>query len=268
MSLVLTPRRRVRYQVGAQPFEDAIALSAAEAGSVRYFVPGFLPCGECQLCRRGLVGACPAATRPLAETPAHASLTVADRFVAPVDEPADAAPLSDEIAALAGLTAFALHAQAAASLAPGDFAIWIGQSPVAAAGASISESRGASAFHLRDLTSASATAEAELADRLAALAAAPATAHGARKRALFLTAASPAAWQTAARLADPGAIFVALGTNTLTVPALTLPAESRVVMVGKYHPDFLAEALASLRRKEVETDRFVVGPDGEIEVRV
>lgn len=268
MSLVLTPRHRVRYHVGAQLFEDAIAVTAAEAGAVRYFVPGFLPCGECQLCRRGLVGACPTAARPLAGTPGNAPFTVADRFVAPVDEPPEAEPLSEENAALAGLTAFALHAQAAASLAPGDFAIWIGHGPVAAAGASISESRGASAFMLRDLTPESATAEAALSTRLAELAAAPATAHGARKRALFLTTATAAAWQTAARIADAGAIFVALGTPDLVLPALTLPAECRVVGIGNYHPDFLPEAFAALRRQEVKVDRFVLGADGEIEVRV
>lgn len=238
-----------RYQVAGEEAADAIGLVAAAedapaagAGeSVRVFVPGFLPCGECALCRRSLVGACRGATRPLAAVAPPAAIEAERRFVTPIDEPAGVAPLADETAVHAGVVAFALHAHALASLAPGDVALWIGATPLAAVGAAVATASGAHAF------SAAATASAaSLGQQLAATTANPDLAHGARKPLLFLADPTPPAWQLAATLAEPGATIVALGTSSL--PPLALPRDTRLTLLSAYHPDFLPEALAMLRR--------------------
>lgn len=259
MSLDLHCTHLLAYRVGGQAVADAVARAGGPgAAGLRYFVPGFLPCGECPLCRRGLVGACGQATRPLGQAAPgsvgsarpSAPLALSERFVAALDEPTGVEPLSDEIASLAGVVAFALHALAAASLAPGDFAVWLGDGPVASAGAALSAARGASSFLL---PGAHAAARAQLATELAALAAVPATVHGSRKRLLFLTEPSVGAWSDAAQLGEPGATFVALGASATLLPGpLTLPAEARVLVLTAYHPDFVPEALAALRRPELE----------------
>lgn len=247
MSVRVVLTRVVRYQVAGEEAADAIGIIAAEdaaAGAgdpVRVFVPGFLPCGECALCRRSLVGACRAATRPLAGVAASAAIEAERRFVTPIDEPAGVAPLGDEIAIHAGVVAFALHAHALASLAPGDVALWIGAAPVVAVGAAVATASGAHALAV-PVDARAAT----LRPQLAATTADPDLAHGARKQLLFLADTTAPAWHLAAALADPGATIIALGTAPL--PALPLPRDTRLTLLSAYHPDFLPEALATLRR--------------------
>jgi threonine dehydrogenase-like Zn-dependent dehydrogenase len=265
MSLDLVCTHQLRYQVGGAEVVDGIAWATGPAGAVvRFFVPGFLPCGECPLCRRGLVGACPLATRPLvggADLPAPTStrgraLALPDRFLAAVDEPPGVAVLPDEIAVMAGVVAFALHAIAAASLAPGDFVIWLGAGPIAIAGAALATGRGANSFSLcgEDDSGRAGAADVnlgQLADHLATLAAVPATVHGSRKRVLVLTQPNARTWSDAARLGEPGATFVVLGDAGQSLPGpLALPAESRVLLLAAGHPDFVPESLAALRSLE------------------
>jgi threonine dehydrogenase-like Zn-dependent dehydrogenase len=288
MSLELVCTHLLRYQVAGADAVDALATTRSNSEvAPRFFVPGFLPCGECPLCRRGLVGACPTATRPVAAADASVgprdggrgrALVLPDRFVAAVDEPPGAEVLQDEAAILAGVVAFALHAMATASLAPGDFAIWLGAGPVAAAGAALCSARGAHSFWpsaaatsadpsaaaAGAATAAVASVAADVATQLAHLAAAPATAHGSRKRLLFITEPGASAWTDAVALSEPGASFVALGAAGRAVPgSLLLPAEGRVLLLSAYHPDFVPEALAALRRPELAPLRAALteGPE-------
>jgi hypothetical protein len=189
------------------------------------------------------VGACPSVRR--IDPTEAAALELPARFLAPVDEPLDVPALTDESAAQAGVVAFALHALAVAGLAPGDVAVWLGQSPVAVAGRALAEAAGAHAFQVREALEDVAGLRAEIASAVAGAG----LAHGAQKRILLLTEGAP--WPTALALADPGSLFVALGPGAGTLPALALPAEARLQTLAAYHPDFLPEAFAALRRGEL-----------------
>jgi D-arabinose 1-dehydrogenase-like Zn-dependent alcohol dehydrogenase len=264
MSIDVVCTHQLAYRVGGAA-ADALGWANGPDGEVaRFFVPGFLPCGECSLCRRGLVGACAAALRPLSRTtaasattttPSGHSVAVPARFLAAIDEPPGLPALPDEVALLAGVAAFALHAMAIASLAPGDVAIWLGTGPVTTAGIALCQARDASAFRL----------EGDAPALLAELSVATSTAvsaHGSRKRLLFITEPSAIAWSEAVKLGEPGAVFVALGPQAPQLPGpLELPADARVLLVSAYHPDFVPEALAALRRPELEPLRQRLAQD-------
>ncbi len=253
------------YHAGGAGRQDALVRGLEGGDETRWFLPGFLPCGECGLCRRGLVGACPQARLPLASRDGGV-MAVDDRFLTPVDEAfAPAAPaqdalatLPDEVALQAGIGAWALHAQGVASLTAGDFAVWIGRGPLASAGAALCRSRGAHGFFVQDDN------EAEIAASIAAMVAAPATSHGARKRLLFLTEPDARSWSVATRLADAGATFVAFGVAGQSLPGpVALPSEARVAFLAAYHPDFVTEALAALRRNEYRVPVFAAERDAQ-----
>jgi D-arabinose 1-dehydrogenase-like Zn-dependent alcohol dehydrogenase len=257
MALDLVCTHQLAYPVGGTTVVDALGWANGPDGNVaRFFVPAFVPCGECPLCRRGLVGACPTGTRfadvarPVGERPeAGRAITLPERFVAAIDEPAGVAALPDEVAVMAGVVAFALHAVAAASLAPGDVALWLGDGPVAAAGIALCRARDASTF-------AVGADAAALAAQLAQPSAAAVSTHGSRKRVLFLTEPGSAAWSSAVALGEPGSTFVALGDRGGRFDApLVLPAETRLLLLSTAHPDFVPEALAALRRPELQSLR-------------
>jgi hypothetical protein len=243
MSLTLQPTHLVRYRVGASVTSDALALDLSpDAGPHRRrFVPGQLPCGECTQCRRALVGACANLRRPLEAGPA--ALELPARFLVPIDEPLDAPTLPDEAAALAGVTAFALSALAVAALAPGDVVLWLGGSPVAAAGRALTEAAGGHGFLVAE---PSASAVPALRAEISAAVAGTGLAHGAQRRILVMT--DNLHWSTALALADPGSLFLSLGPGAGALPALTLPPDARLFTLSAYHPDFLPEAFAALRR--------------------
>jgi hypothetical protein len=72
---------------------------------------------------------------------------------------------------------------------------------------------------------------------------------GRNARHLIVTSSSPPALAAAARLAAVGGTLTLLGPGPLQLSApLQLPSELRVVRTGGYHPDFIPEALAALRR--------------------
>jgi threonine dehydrogenase-like Zn-dependent dehydrogenase len=262
MSIDVVCTHQLSYHVGGAA-ADALGWANGPDGEVaRFFVPGFLPCGECSLCRRGLVGACAAALHPLSRTIATSatsrsghSVALPARFLAAIDEPPGLPALADEVALLAGVASFALHAIAAASLAPGDVAIWLGAGPIATAGIALCQARDVSAFRL-DGDAAALLAELSVATSTAV------SAHGSRKRLLFITEPSARAWSEAVKLGEPGAVFVALGSEaTHLAGPLELPAEARVLLVSAYHPDFVPEALAALRRPELEPLRQRLAAD-------
>jgi D-arabinose 1-dehydrogenase-like Zn-dependent alcohol dehydrogenase len=263
MALDLVCTHQLTYSVGGATVVDALGWGNGPDGNVaRFFVPAFVPCGECPLCRRGLVGACPTGTRfveasrPAGERPEDGrAITLPERFLAAIDEPAGVAPLPDEVAVMAGVVAFALHALAAASLAPGDVALWLGDGPVATAGVALCRARDASAFEVVDA--------AALALDLSRPTAAPVSTHGSRKRVLFLTEPGAAAWADAVTLSEPGSTFVALGAiGGRFAAGLELPAEARLLLLSAAHPDFVPEALAALRRPELQSlrDRLLAPP--------
>lgn len=119
-----TVGRVLRAGESAQHLEDKLVL-----------VPRLLPCGECDLCRRGLVGSCPALverpTAPVAEEelPARFLLPLEPPFIGeavPVDELFRHAALADALLApYAGLVR--------AGTSPGTLAVVIGGGPRAAA---------------------------------------------------------------------------------------------------------------------------------------
>ena len=256
---------------GGARFADALGIDEDDPGESarRVFVPGWLPCGECGRCRRALVSAC-AGGRPLFADSARlprAALTidVPERFVTAVDVPAEAARLGDELAVCAGLAATLVDATASAGLTPGDLAIWVGDEFIAEAGAALSAARGCQAFWLPahpssrpDTPSAAVTVlapEPGPAAWTAALAAAETGAPpGRRTRRIFVTDGGAVLLGEVCRLLDPGSTIARLGAaGTRIDTAIELPPRSRLLALGGYHPDFVAEGLAVLRRGDLPT---------------
>lgn len=243
MSLTLDLTHLVSYRIGASSQIDAIAALSGTAAGMRHFVPGFLPCGECGACRRALVGACASPRRPLhaALSEGVASLDLPARFVVPIDEPTDAAILDPSVAALGGPIAFALFALASANVVPGDVTLWVGDGPLVDLGVLVSQTAGAQALGISSRTSPTSVRVET---------GAPGESHGNRKRVLFLVGNNEAAWALAKHLGEPGAVIVQVGDRSGAghVPVMDLPTEARLICLSTYHPDFLPEAFAALRR--------------------
>jgi threonine dehydrogenase-like Zn-dependent dehydrogenase len=238
------------YDLDGVVERDAVAQDVLSGQ--RTFVPGRLPCGGCGLCRRGLAAACAAAFAAVAD-PAGAGGSgindreLPDRFLTPIDEPAEALHLPPERAAAAGLVALAIQATAAANLTPGDVAIWLGGGPVARTGGQLTAGRGA-----RTILVADALEVGDLPARLAAEAVeGAASGHQRSVRRLFLTRSNPDSLQAAGQLADPGAVLVVIARAPIALTGLVLPPEARLAHVAGYHPDLIPEALAELRRAEL-----------------
>jgi hypothetical protein len=238
MSLALTLTHRFSYHLGGQEHVDGLALGREDRR--RYFVPGFLPCGECGRCRRALVGACVSPRHPLSSDPApDLALQLPTRFVIPVDEPDEVARLDPQVLSRAGLVAFALTAASTANLIPGDVALWLGHGPLTDVGVWVSRSSGAHGATIGD-PSVSTGTPAELD-----------SGHGNRKRVVFLVGPTSDDWTRAIALAEPGATLLAVGSHDQSLPSdLRLPIEARLLQVAAFHPDFLPEAFAALRRRE------------------
>jgi L-gulonate 5-dehydrogenase len=268
----------LRYQLDGAPAADGVAEAGEPGGpGNRLFVPGVLACGECPACRRGLVAICPAsrllidAAGPVPTAPLSA---VPDRFLTPLDDPPELAPLSSPAALLAGPAALAQQALALASAAPGDAAVWLGSDPLARLGARVAAARGLKAFLLAaagdpalpadEVTTASDPAA--LAEAITA-AETPAGGHATRiQRHLVATSSDPATWSLAARLAAPGGTLTFLGPGPLRLSAVDLPPELRVLRTGAYHPDLVPESLALLRREPALGDH--AQPAGDASYRL
>jgi hypothetical protein len=250
-------------------FSDALGVvdEVDVDGPRRVFVPGWLPCGECGRCRRALVSACESGRALLPEPLPRTQTTVdlPDRFVTPIDTPPEAARLADAIAARAGVAATLVDATASAGLTPGDIAIWIGGDFFAEAGAAFAAARGCNAYWMpgddADRPAAPGVtvlpAKAAVVDWLAALASADAAGPpGRRARRIFLTESAPALLTAAGVLADPGATIAWLADARARITDISLPARARLLALGGYHPDFVVEGLAALRRGELPLVRL------------
>jgi threonine dehydrogenase-like Zn-dependent dehydrogenase len=250
------------YEIGGtgRPARDGVGRvppAAADGPETHYFIPGQLPCGACALCRRGLTAACPSAMSTIPAEPEAAALDLPERFLTPIDHAGAPGPLPPEVAAGAGLVAFAIQAVAAANLTAGDLAIWIGGGPVADVGGQLTAGRGARTVML-GATPARAGLERfdSAAQALPALAQEPSSAESAHQRStrrLFLTRTDGATLRAASQMADAGAVLVLMGPGSSRLGGdLELPPEARLACVGGYHPDLVPEALALLRRGELQ----------------
>jgi hypothetical protein len=257
----------LRYPLDDMTAADAVveSVSGPSAGAPpgRLFAPGVLPCGECQACRRGLVAICPA-RRPLSDA-AGAEATaepvdVPDRFLTPLDDPPDLAPLASETALLAGPVAFALQALALSSAAPGDTAVWLGGDPLARIGARVAAARGLKSFLLVAASDPPLAVEGvtESADPRAlgeAIAGAetPAGGHAARtQRHLIATRSGAATWAVAMKLAAPGGTLTFLGPGPLRLPA------GHAISIGEDPPNMLLdEIVRDMQDELVEAKRQV-----------
>jgi threonine dehydrogenase-like Zn-dependent dehydrogenase len=214
------------------------ALGADEAGK-RFFVPGWLPCGECGPCRRGWMAACP---RGQALTGAPV-IEASERFPTPLDDPPEVAALDEGRAACAGAVAQVQELAARAGLGSGDLAVWIGDDALTTLGARLATARGCATFQVR--------ADEDPQRWVEAVAAAAAGAPGGFiERRLFLASADPASIAAARALTAPGATLAFLdGSGSGALRPSDLPS-SRILVgdVRAYHPDLVAEALAALRR--------------------
>jgi hypothetical protein len=226
------------------------ALAAAADGT-RFFLPGWLPCGECGQCRRGWVAACPRG-RALSES--EPSIEAEERFLTAIDDPAGAPRLDDGPAACAGVVAELQELSARVGLGSGDLAVWIGGDARMALGARLSALRGCPTFHVGGTAAPRITPLALSDDPRSwgdALAGAAASAPGGfLERRLFVARAEPALVEAALALSMPGASLGFLdgaGGATLSPGALS---SCRVLVAAGfgYHPDLVPEALATLRR--------------------
>jgi threonine dehydrogenase-like Zn-dependent dehydrogenase len=256
---------------------EALGREEGESGR-RLFLPGWLACGECARCRRGLVAACPRG-RPLFEAAGRpAVLELEGRFLTPIDEPAGATSLGDDAAACAGVVAEVSDAQARAGLGPEQVAVWLGDDPRARIGARLTARRGCPCFRL-----GAPGEEAEAGVTVLDVAAAPATWAAAvaavasagpgelRARRLFVTTAAQEAIIAALSLVEPGATLVFLGAPAAPPIRLADLPLCRVLVGqrgGAYHPDLVPEALAALRADPALLAGLIVPADGPVPGRL
>jgi threonine dehydrogenase-like Zn-dependent dehydrogenase len=257
----------LHYRVNGVDGCDGLAVADGEAGTraaLRWFLAGELPCGECALCRRTLVGACRARRVVLPGPPPDAVLDVPDRFLTPVDEPRELAALDDGAAVSAGLVAWGLQALAIANVAGGDLAIWLGDGPLPVAGAQLAAARGARAFLLAPGDAGAEPPGVTRVETAEALASAVLAAEAGREsaeghaamrgqRRLLAASTDAATLSVIAALAGPGSTTVLMGAGPAALPAgFALAPEATVARSAGYHPDLIPEALAALRRGELQ----------------
>lgn len=244
---------------GERRLPDAVA-TAADPGS-RWFVPGWLACGECGPCRRGWLGACPrgrALVEPGTEPPVE--VEVGERFLTAIDDPPGVAALDDARAACAGLVAELQELAARVGLGSGDVAVWIGDGARSALGARLSAGRGCATFRIGTSGPPLDEVRVQIQEQERQ---AP---NGFLERRLFVERAEPALIDAALGLVVPGTSLGFLdGGGGAPLPLPTLASCRVVVAPGRgYHPDLVPEALAALRRDPTLTEQLL----GGTEVRV
>lgn len=227
------------------------AVGREEDTGRTFVVPGALPCGECGLCRRGLVAVCERTQRPSLSTDVQ---ELPDRFLHPVD---DASALDAH--GVAGVVAGMIDLTARVGLGPGDVAIVLGDDAYSAALADWCAARGLRAFHAGAAVPTRAERlvgdPATWDERLVT----PADGHGvsSAERKVFLPVPTDALARAAVSLLRAGDSWV-IGASPLAVmlPLDRLPLVRVLVHTGR-HPDFMPEAVASLRRGDVDPHALV-----------
>jgi len=237
---------------------DALAVADAAGGGAprRWFVPGVLPCGECPTCRRGLCVACPQA-RPMFALDRR-SAELPDRFLVAIDD--DGVPPAALMTA--GLVTEVMAGAARAGLGPGETAVWIGEAPWARLGAGWSARRGSRAFLLAPAGGEETPAGALRLDPAAgvggwrraieAAEAAGGPAGGRPERKIFVCGAAPPFAEAALALAVPGATLSFLRAVPSQLTGLDTGFPLRLYTGSAFHPDLVLEAIAAIRRGEVD----------------
>jgi D-arabinose 1-dehydrogenase-like Zn-dependent alcohol dehydrogenase len=243
---------------------DGLGREIAQ-GERRVFVPGWLPCGECARCRRGLVAVCPRGRRLIeGEGPVALEHEVDGRFVTGIDEPVGVAPLDDAHAACAGAVASVIEATARAGLGPEQVSVWLGLDPRSRIGARFAAKRGCPslvAAHGQPpsvvdvgvtVLPASAAAWADAVRAVAPIG------PELRPRRLFVAGDEPEAAADAMTLVEPGTTLVFLGAPAAAVRIDQLVLCRVLIGGGRYHPDLIPEALAALRTDPDLVDGLLV----------
>jgi threonine dehydrogenase-like Zn-dependent dehydrogenase len=281
---------------------DALAVAVGRRGEpLRLWVPGILPCGECPVCRRALCVACPNA-RVAFPAGGDGSAELPERFLAQLD--GEALPATRLMAA--GLTAEIIAVAARAGLGPGETAVWMGEAPWAAAGASWSARRGCRTFLLAapalatptpstpalpspapsspspspspsaspmpssssssSLSATSAAAPPEVTRLDPALGpagwrrvietaeSAGGPSGGLPERRIFVYGATKPLTAAALSLAVPGATLSFLGGAPPSMTGLDVVSPLRIFLGSSFHPDLIPEALAAIRRGEIDVE--------------
>jgi hypothetical protein len=255
---------------GASPDRPPDLLAADETGK-RFFLPGWLPCGECGPCRRGWVAACPRGHALAGAGAALLEATATERFATPVDDPPGTPALADAPAACAGVVAQVQELAARAGLGSGDLAVWIGDDALTTLGARLSATRGCATFQLTTTPALEPSGAGVTVLRVqdghqswtGALAAAAAAAPGGfLERRLFVARADSPSVDAAVALVAPGATLSFLdGSGGAALRPQDLPS-TRVLIADPraYHPDLVPEALATLRREPALVQDLIVEP--------
>jgi hypothetical protein len=258
----VTVRLRVTHLLFAGPGErrppDAVARRPDDDRA--FFVPGWLPCGECGHCRRGWVSACPQGRASAAR--AEGDLEIDERFLTALDDPAGVGPLAPAQAVCAGVVAEVQELAARAGLGAGDLAVWIGDDARCALGARLTASRGVTTFSLgagfgsgEKVSVLDPAGDPPTWDQ-SLTAAASGAPGGFQERRLFVAQATPGLVAAAVALVAPGTTLAFLdGRGGGAVDPATLAPGRMIVGVGRgYHPDLVPEALAALRRDPALTE--------------
>ncbi|MBP9203204.1 MAG: alcohol dehydrogenase catalytic domain-containing protein [Kofleriaceae bacterium] len=245
------------------------ADAAAMLGVGRRVAIGpILPCGTCDVCRRGACAVCPHAVA--LAVPARGPASVPARWLVALDGDLDV-PVDLGVRALGpGARAYAMYAEA--GLSPREPAIIVGGDVTAAALAQILRAKSAAVVVVASAGSAAEraalaaglvvvladvdTAAADLPALAARVAAAAAGGdQGYRPVRLFETSTDPGWRRLALALAGPRTTLVmrtSRAEHELVVPAAALAAELRLVAVREAHPDLAHEVLALVARGELD----------------
>jgi hypothetical protein len=263
-------RARLTHRIsGATSGMPADALAVVESGplpaATRIFVPGRIPCGECAACRRALCEACVAVRVTREEEKdgdarSQSIIEVPERFITAIGD--DTMPPTRAIAA--GLVAAVIGAAGRAGLGAGDTAIWLGEQALVRVGSSWSVGRGCRTFVWGGAVAPAALAlpleAGPMAWRtlIAEAEAAGGPAGGRPERRIFVCGAGDDLARAALDLVTPGSTLSFLRGAPASLTGLDAAPPLRILTGGAAHPDLIPEALATLRRTEVDVDGLFV----------
>lgn len=233
----------------------------------RVLVAPYVPCGECDVCRRGGASVCP--TR--VDLPADAHVTTHIRAALPLTSDLASPHLQGAGGALttsAGALAYAMYARA--NIGPRDATIVVGDDVVAHLLIDVLIAKGAPPVVVSDAPALQAHARRRqlphvgVADLATALApACAAVEHGTRPRRIFVTgAARPLA--PGALLGPRAAVTMLAPASWPTLDAATLaPWEATCTGVRDGHPDLLLDVAALVQRGELDVTTALAALDAD-----
>lgn len=245
--------RAVALSTGLSPGGAAVGIvvasgdAAADLLGRRVLVPPTGACGECDVCRRGRLAACP--TGKTLGRDVHGTLAShvvgRRRWLLPLDGPLAALTLGPEAAALAREAALAYALFARAGVGPGDVTVWLGDGPIARLGAGLARARG------------HGVAVDEPAEPVFKV---------------FETSGSAKGRRRALALAARGGMGVLLAGSAVGVPddeplplGAALEGEITLLSVAMAHPDLLPEVAALAARGELDVAAVCADPTSDLD---